>query len=73
MPSYAAGVDSLTIAGQTYDEPGVSGPGSAACMLLLLAADRARTAASLACTPPIANLLWTLPGWTPVGPLLSMW
>lgn len=26
-PSYAAGSDSLTIAGQTYDEPGVSGPG----------------------------------------------
>ena len=26
-PSYAAGADSLTIAGQTYDEPGVSGPG----------------------------------------------
>lgn len=25
--SYAAGADSLTIAGQTYDEPGVSGPG----------------------------------------------
>ena len=24
-PSYAAGADSLTIAGQTYDEPGVSG------------------------------------------------
>lgn len=26
-PSYAAGADSLTIAGQTYDEPGVSGTG----------------------------------------------
>ena len=26
-PSYAAGADGLTIAGQTYDEPGVSGPG----------------------------------------------
>lgn len=24
---YVAGADSLTIAGQTYDEPGVSGPG----------------------------------------------
>lgn len=26
-PSYAAGVDSLFIAGDTYCEPGVSGPG----------------------------------------------
>lgn len=47
-PPYAAGADSLTIAGQTYDEPGVSGSGWAARTLLLLAADRAMTAALLA-------------------------
>lgn len=67
-PPYAAGADSLTIAGQTYDEPGVSGPGWAARTLLLLAADRVRTAASLACTPPMASLPWTPPGWTRPAP-----
>lgn len=61
-PPYIAGADSLTIAGQTYDEPGVSGPGWAARTLLLLAADRARTAASLVCTPPMASLSWMLIG-----------
>lgn len=67
-PPYVAGADSLTIAGQTYDEPGVSGPGWAARTLLLLAADRVRTAASLACTPPMASLPWTPPGWTRPAP-----
>ena len=67
-PSYAVGADGLTIAGQTYDEPGVSGPGWAAHALLLLAADRARTAASLACTPPMASLLWMPIGWMRPAP-----
>lgn len=67
-PPYAAGADSLTIAGQTYDEPGASGPGWAARTLLLLAADRVRAAASLACTPPMASLPWTPPGWTRPAP-----
>lgn len=67
-PPYAAGADSLTIAGQTYDEPGVSGSGWAARTLLLLAVDRVRAAASLACTPPMASLPWTPPGWTRPAP-----
>lgn len=71
-PSYAVGADGLTIAGQTYDEPGVSGPGWAAHALLLLAADRARTAASLACTPPMAGLSWMPIGWMRPAPARAL-
>lgn len=71
-PPYVAGADSLTIAGQTYDEPGVSGPGWAARTLLLLAADRVRTAASLACMPPMAGLSWMLIGWMRPAPARTL-
>ena len=67
-PSYAAGVDSLTIVGQTFDEPGVSGPGWVARTLLLLATDRSMIVASLVCTPPLASLPWTPPGCTRPAP-----
>lgn len=67
-PSYAVGVDSLTIVGQTFDEPGVSGPGWVARTLLLLATVRSMIVASLVCTPPMASLPWTPPGCTRPAP-----
>lgn len=54
--------------GYWAESSGIDAVNLRARTLLLLAADRVRTAASLACTPPMASLPWTPPGWTRPAP-----